>query len=182
MGADDLPKSNPAAGKGGVSAVKGWIQAMKPPPSATAHKKWSADGSSYDGTDQQRGSHGSGSVSGAGRGNGSLWSPEVAAAMGYGKKGRAGSAFQWWILVLSALTAIGSFIAWCVLVMGARDATQAALNALKVNFAWWGMLRTILMATAVAFPILTLAAVGVSLWRALLAARLNIHAPDAKWG
>jgi hypothetical protein len=27
-------------------------------------------------------------------------------------RGRAGSAFQWWILVLSALLAIGSFIAW----------------------------------------------------------------------
>lgn len=27
-------------------------------------------------------------------------------------RGRAGSAFQWWILMLSALLAIGSYIAW----------------------------------------------------------------------
>lgn len=84
----DLPKSNPAVAGKGVSAVKGWIQAMKPPPSATVHKKWSADGDSCDGNDQQRWSQGSGSVVGAGggRANGSLWSPEVASAMGYGKK------------------------------------------------------------------------------------------------
>lgn len=67
------------------------------------------------------------------------------------------------------------------MVMSARDATQAALDALKVNFAWWDTLRSILLATAIAFPILTLAAVGVSLWRALLAHQLNIHAPDARW-
>jgi hypothetical protein len=69
----------------------------------------------------------------------------------------------------------------CVLVMHAREATQSALSALRVNFTWWGTLSNILLATAIIFPLLTLAAVGVSAWRALLAHQLNIHAPDAAW-
>jgi hypothetical protein len=65
--------------------------------------------------------------------------------------------------------------------MHAREATQSALSALRVNFTWWGTLSNILLATAVIFPLLTLAAVGVSAWRALLGHQLNIHAPDAAW-
>jgi hypothetical protein len=69
----------------------------------------------------------------------------------------------------------------CVLVMTARDATQQALDALRVNIAWWGSLRSILLTTAIIFPLLTIIAVAVSVWRAVLANRLNIHAPDEKW-
>ena len=69
----------------------------------------------------------------------------------------------------------------CVLVMHARDATQKALDAARINITWWGTLRSILLFTAIIFPLLTLVAVAVSLWRALLANKLNIHAPDDKW-
>jgi hypothetical protein len=65
--------------------------------------------------------------------------------------------------------------------MHARDATQKALDAARINITWWGTLRSILLFTAIIFPLLTLVAVAVSLWRAVLANRLNIHAPDDKW-
>lgn len=106
---EDLPKSDPGAaaagqttGTKGVAAVKGWIQAMKPPPSATAHKKWhssdgggSVDQQQQDHQPQQRCSNTGSSVNGtqhnnnnnnSNGANGTLWSPEVASAMGYGKK------------------------------------------------------------------------------------------------
>lgn len=65
--------------------------------------------------------------------------------------------------------------------MKARRATQLALDAMRVNFMWWNTFNSILLATAVIFPILILVAVAVSLWRASLANKLNIHAPDDKW-
>eukprot|EP00879_Flechtneria_rotunda_P000453 GHRR01000552.1.p1 GENE.GHRR01000552.1~~GHRR01000552.1.p1 ORF type:complete len:481 (+),score=157.91 GHRR01000552.1:293-1735(+) len=111
----------------------------------------------------------------------SLWSPDVAAAMGYGKNGRAGSAYQWWIPVLSAIVAIGGFIAWCVFVFRARDATDAAINAAGLNLTWWDIMKSVLLATAICYPIFTVLGLAVSLWRAYLARQLNIHAPDGRW-
>ncbi|KAF6252860.1 hypothetical protein COO60DRAFT_493251 [Scenedesmus sp. NREL 46B-D3] len=101
--------------------------------------------------------------------------------MGYGKNGRAGSAFQWWILLLSAFVAIGSFIAWAVFAFRARDATQAALDAAGIRFDLWWAQAGILLATAVCFPLFALLAIGVSLWRAHMARQLNIHAPTTRW-
>eukprot|EP00775_Hariotina_reticulata_P001789 gene1789-2123_t len=111
----------------------------------------------------------------------SLWSTDVAAAMGYGKNGRAGSAYQWWIMVVAALLAIASFIAWCIFIFRARDSTQGAVDALKLQLGWWEALRSILLATAICYPIFAVLAITISLWRALLARRLNIHAPDSRW-
>ncbi|WIA44257.1 hypothetical protein OEZ86_010560 [Tetradesmus obliquus] len=151
--------------------------------------------------------------------------------MGYGKNGRSGSAFQWWIPLLSALVAVGGFIAWAVFAFRARysmqaardaapkqlpvtiltgspaafsasaavvlhqggvfvlavfafrarNATQAALDAAGLRLEWWAAQAAVLLATAVCFPVLTLLALGVSLWRAHLARQLNIHAPTKRW-
>lgn len=88
---EELPKSVDPAGHTGGSkgGVKGWIAAMKPPASATTHRKWgTSDGGGSD--QQQRWSNGGSSGVSTPQqqlnGNGSLWSPEVASAMGYGKK------------------------------------------------------------------------------------------------
>eukprot|EP00878_Enallax_costatus_P005484 GHUV01005756.1.p1 GENE.GHUV01005756.1~~GHUV01005756.1.p1 ORF type:complete len:398 (+),score=76.15 GHUV01005756.1:661-1854(+) len=111
----------------------------------------------------------------------SLWSPDVAAAMGYGKGGRSGSAFQWFILLSSAALAFGSFIAWCVFVFRARDATDAAVSAARLDLEVWRALKGIILATAICYPIFAVLAIAVSLWRAYLARQLNIHAPNTRW-
>lgn len=110
-----------------------------------------------------------------------IWNESIASALGYGKNGRPGAAFQWWILAVAALTCLGSFIAWAVLVMRGRDATQAAMDTLGVAFPWWDDIKALLVATAVLYPVFVLLAVVVSAWRAYLAKTLDIHRPDAKW-
>lgn len=52
------------------------------------------------------------------------------------RRGRSGAAYQWWIPLIAGLTCLGSFIAWAVLVVRGRDATQRAMNAMGVDFPW----------------------------------------------
>lgn len=174
---------------------------------AVAPAKHSNNSGSEDQAKYYPASHEGGGGGGGGAAAVSLWSPEVAAAMGYGKgcgtaaatsgfccpspteslgldlhssssnrtsgcpllskrlaphlcSGRAGSSFQWWIPLLSAVLAIGSFIAWAVFVFRARDATEAALAAAQLQLSWWDAIRAILLATAVCFPVFTLLALG----------------------
>jgi hypothetical protein len=62
--------------------------------------------------------------------------PITSSAPRLNNRGRPGAAFQWWILVLATLTCIGSFIAWAVLVVRGRNATDTAMKILGVHFPW----------------------------------------------
>lgn len=101
----------------------------------------------------------------------SLFNPQVAAALGYGRNFTA--TYQWWILVVSLLLAIGSYILWGVYLFNADREMNTAVATLKIKSGWWQVGRNLMVMTAVLYPILVLAAAGVSIWRGVLARKLG---------
>lgn len=57
----------------------------------------------------------------------------------------------------------------CVFVFRARDATDAAASALRLQLSWWDVLKAVLLATAIAYPILTVLAIAVRWVRSVAA-------------
>jgi hypothetical protein len=62
------------------------------------------------------------------------------------------------LLLLLLLLAVSGCVR-CIFIFRARDSTQGAVDALTLQLAWWGAMRSILLATAICYPIFALLAI-----------------------